>query len=200
MPAMTAPDLNTTRANCLAAGLDPEALPKHVAVVMDGNGRWAKNRGMLRIKGHRKGVDAVRSTVTASAALGIEWLTLYAFSTENWQRPQREVDFLMDLLAQFLRDELPTLLDNGVRLRAIGQPERLPAKVQDLLNATIDATADGTGTILSLALSYGGRDEILEATRAIAQAVAAGDLQLCEIDHHTIQRFLCAALRQMSMW
>jgi undecaprenyl diphosphate synthase len=167
-------------------------MPSHVAVVMDGNGRWAKKRGLLRVKGHRKGVDAVRSTVTASAALGIEWLTLYAFSTENWQRPQREVDYLMELLGQFLREELQTLLDNDVRLQVIGQPERLQAAVRELLEQTIDQTKHCQGTILSLALSYGGRDELLEATRRIAQAVADGSLPVCEIDHQTIQNHLYA--------
>ncbi len=189
---MAAPDPALIQANCRAAGLEPSAMPRHVAVIMDGNGRWAKGRGMLRVKGHRKGVDAVRSTVTASAALGIEWLTLYAFSTENWQRPQREVDFLMDLLGEFLRNELPTLLKNGVQLRVVGQPERLPPKISDILQETIERTAPGAGTILSLALSYGGRDEIVDATRQIAQAIAKGELQPCEITHQTIQQFLYA--------
>ncbi|TVR14826.1 MAG: di-trans,poly-cis-decaprenylcistransferase [Planctomycetota bacterium] len=151
-------------------------MPRHVAVIMDGNGRWARQRTLRRVMGHRRGVEAVRATVTSAAAVGIEYVTLYAFSTENWKRPQHEITVLMELLERFLHDELPTLLDNGIRLRAIGQVERLPASVRKSLQDTIAATAHGSGMELSLALSYGGRDELVAAMRSIAQSVANGSL------------------------
>lgn len=190
---MSAPTCDVIAHAQHAAGLRPEALPRHVAIIMDGNGRWATSRGLLRINGHRKGVDAVRSAVTECASLGIEWLTLYAFSTENWLRPQREVDLLMELLSRFLIDERPTLLDNGIRLAAVGQLWRLPQGIQDTLAETIALTADGEGMVLTLALSYGGRDEMVHAVRAIAAAVAAGNLDPASIDEHSIQEHLYTA-------
>lgn len=174
------------------AGLADCPLPRHVAVIMDGNGRWARQRTLRRVMGHRRGVDAVRSTVTTCAALGIEYLTLYAFSTENWKRPQHEVRVLMELLEDFLRGELSTLLDNGVRLRAIGQVERLPISAQQCLQETIAATAHCSGMELTLALSYGGRGELVAAVRQLAQAVAQGKLAPEAINEDTIQQALYA--------
>ncbi|TVR46345.1 MAG: isoprenyl transferase [Planctomycetota bacterium] len=175
------------------AGLNPQLLPRHVAVIMDGNGRWARARSLLRINGHRRGVEAVRQTVTECATLGIEWLTLYAFSTENWQRPKREVNLLMDLLAEFLVEERPTLLDNGIRLQAIGQIWRLPPHVRSLLEETIACCRGGSGMTLTLALSYGGRDEICAAMRAIAEQVRRGELSPESIDEKLVQEHLYTA-------
>jgi undecaprenyl diphosphate synthase len=173
-------------AACREAGLDPGKMPKHVAIIMDGNGRWAKKRGWLRTRGHQQGVTAVRTATTESVRLGIDRLTLYAFSSENWQRPKREIDTLMGLLERFLIDELPTLLDNGVRLRAIGHLDRLPPAVSDRLAATIEKTKAGPNTILTLALSYGGRDELVDAARALARLVQAGELDPADIDEERL--------------
>jgi len=136
---------------------------------MDGNGRWAKKRGLPRFFGHRKGVDSVRKIVRASAEFGIKYLTLYVFSSENWERPQSEINKLMKLLEQLLIKEEPELNKNNVRVRAIGQIERLPQKVQDSLNYMINKTKDNTGLVLVLALSYGGRNEIINAIKKIAR-------------------------------
>lgn len=189
---MSAPDANAIVTAQRVAGIDPASLPRHVAVIMDGNGRWAQARRLLRVRGHRKGVDAVRATVTECAALGIPWLTLYAFSMENWRRPQKEVDVLMDLLCRFLVDEMPTLLDNGIRLRAIGEIDRLPTKVQEQLQESIARTATGCGMELSLALSYGGRQELVMAMQRLARDVQAGILSAAEIDMQQIQERLYA--------
>ncbi len=167
---------------CRAAGIDPERLPRHVAIVMDGNGRWAQGQGWERTRGHRRGADAVRTVTTTCVGLGIERLTLYAFSSENWTRPRIEVEFLMALLADFLRGELATLQDNRVRLEAIGRLERLPATVRAVLDATRAATAGNAAMVLCLALSYGGRDEIVDACRSLAVDVAAGRLTADAID------------------
>lgn len=165
-----------------AAGLDPARLPRHVAVIMDGNGRWAAAHGWERTRGHEQGAEIVRDVTTESVRLGISRLTLYAFSSENWSRPPAEVAVLMGLLQRFLVNELPTLQDNGVRLTAIGRLELLPIEVRRTLDATIAATAANPNTILSLALSYGGRDELVDAARAIATEVAAGCLKPADID------------------
>jgi undecaprenyl diphosphate synthase len=153
-----------------------ERLPKHVAVIMDGNGRWAKKRGEHRIIGHQHGVEAVRQTVEGAAELGIDYLTLYAFSTENWNRPQDEVLGLMSLLVDAIENETPTLMKNNVRLQAIGNLESLPAEVLEKLQGTIQNTSVNTGLTLVLALSYSARWEIVEATKKIAQKVKAGEL------------------------
>jgi len=147
----------------------PVNIPVHVAIIMDGNGRWAKKRGLPRFFGHRKGVDSVRKIVRASAEFGIKYLTLYVFSSENWERPQSEINKLMKLLEQLLIKEEPELNKNNVRVRAIGQIERLPQKVQDSLNYMINKTKDNTGLVLVLALSYGGRNEIIDAIKKIAR-------------------------------
>ena len=177
---------------CRAAGLDPRRLPRHVAIVMDGNGRWAKGKGWERTQGHKRGSESVRTVTTACARLGIERLTLYAFSSENWARPRIEVDFLMRLLAEYLRAEVPTLQENRIRLEAIGQLHHLPAHARTALDDAIAATAANTNMVLSLALSYGGRDEIADACRAIAEQVAAGRLAPGQIDAATVAAHLYA--------
>ncbi|MGE0393485.1 MAG: polyprenyl diphosphate synthase, partial [Vicinamibacterales bacterium] len=155
----------------LARQVRPDHLPAHVAIIMDGNGRWAAERRLPRVEGHRNGVAAVRETVESAAALGLQVLTLYAFSVENWKRPAAEVGALMMLLKRYLRSELRTLLTNGIRFRVIGRPEGLPADVQDELTTAVDRTADNRGMIFNLALNYGGRTEIVDAAR---RAIAAG--------------------------
>jgi undecaprenyl diphosphate synthase len=185
-------DAAAAAAACRGAGIDPDRLPRHVAIIMDGNGRWAKSFGWDRTRGHEKGAEAVRTITTASVKLGVRRLTLYAFSAENWQRPQREVDYLMRLLDNFLKAELPTLQENGVRLTAIGQLSRLPEAVRATLDGAIAATAGNANMILSLALSYGGRDEIVDACRAIAAGVEAGRIAPEAIDAAAVQAHLYA--------
>lgn len=170
----------------LPAGLDPARVPAHVAVIMDGNGRWAKGRGWERINGHKRGAEAVRTVTTCSARWGVKRLTLYAFSTENWQRPALEVEGLMRLLADYLDGELPTLMEHDVRLTVIGQPERLPERVQERLRRVMAATAGNRRMTLALALSYGGREEIAAACRKLAEQIAAGSLSPTEITPETI--------------
>lgn len=153
----------------LARLLDPERLPTHIAVIMDGNGRWASRRHLPRVAGHRAGVDAVRATVETCARLGIETLTLYAFSVENWKRPRHEVETLWGLLRHYLKEELPELLKNGVRFRAIGRIDGLSPTVQRDLAETEAATADNAGLCLNLAINYGGRTEIVDAVNAVLE-------------------------------
>ena len=161
----------------IARRLDFDRLPKHVAIIMDGNGRWAAERHLPRVEGHRAGIDAVRDTVETSARLGLPVLTLYAFSVENWKRPVPEVTALMGLLRQYLRLELKSLLKNGIRFRVIGQLDRLGREVREELEAAVERTASNTGMVFNIALSYGGRAEIVDAARqAIAQGIAAEDL------------------------
>ncbi len=170
-----------------------EKIPRHLAIIMDGNGRWARRRGMPRIMGHRQGVKAVRETVTACREIGIEVLTLYAFSKENWNRPKDEVSALMDLLYDYLERELNEMLKNGIRLMAIGEIERLPKKVQEKLSAVIKATSSNDNMVLNLALSYGGRAEIALAARKIAQKCLEGEIKPEEIDEQLIANNLYTA-------
>jgi len=156
--------------------LEPLNLPAHVAIIMDGNGRWAKKRLMNRITGHEKGSETVREIVKASREIGIKVLTLYAFSTENWQRPKTEVSALMTLLERFLIKERNEMLDNNIRLNAIGQIERLPKKVFTALQDSMNLTEKNDKMILNLALSYGGREEIVRMTREISQMVKSGSI------------------------
>jgi undecaprenyl diphosphate synthase len=165
-------------------------LPTHVAIIMDGNGRWAKKRGLPRVQGHRKGADSVREVVRAAGEIGIKYLTLYAFSVENWNRPKSEVDTLMKYLLRFLKKEISELNKNNVRLQAIGQIYRLPENVQEQLKKTITATAKNNGLTLTLALSYGGRTEIIEAVRHIGKEIADGKLDPEEINEQVISRHL----------
>jgi undecaprenyl diphosphate synthase len=157
-------------------------LPRHVAIIMDGNGRWAQKRLLNRVKGHEKGVETVRNIVRTCRELNIAVLTLYAFSTENWQRPKAEIKALMVLLKSFLKKELPELRDRNIRLGVIGQPQRLPQDVQKTLQDVMAATADNDKMLLNLALSYGGRTEITEMVQDIARQVARGTLSADEID------------------
>jgi undecaprenyl diphosphate synthase len=161
----------------LVRSLDFSRLPRHVAIIMDGNGRWAATRHLPRVEGHRAGIEAVRATVETSARLGISVLTLYAFSVENWKRPDTEIRALMGLLKQYLRLELKTLLRNNIRFRVIGQPDRLGPDVRDELSMAEVRTADNSGMLFNIALSYGGRAEIVDAARrAIRQGIAADTL------------------------
>lgn len=147
----------------MRARLESSGLPRHIAIIMDGNGRWALRRGMPRIAGHKKGVDAVRGVTEQCQKLGIQVLTLYAFSDENWGRPRKEVDFLMNMLESFLRAEIDTMKTNGIRFRTIGRTEKLPASVRKWIETASSETAGNTNMVLNLALSYGGRGEILDA-------------------------------------
>lgn len=161
----------------LLGQLDPARMPAHVAVIMDGNGRWAKQRGWLdRIRGHEAGIDSVREITTSSAQLHLKALTLYAFSKENWRRPSPEVGALMRLLTRFLVAERDELMQNNIRLQSIGVPEDLPADSRRTLDESKRLTAGNTGLVLNLALSYGGRDEIVRAARKLAQAAREGSL------------------------
>ena len=153
---------------------DAAALPGHVAIIMDGNGRWARQRGLPRVEGHRMGIRSVRAVVECARELGIPYLTLYAFSVENWGRPPAEVTTLMGLLREFLLKELPELIRQRIRLNVIGEPEKLPAVVREVLERTLSATAGHTEMTLTLALSYAGRNEILRAARKLAEDAARG--------------------------
>jgi undecaprenyl diphosphate synthase len=170
--------------------IEKERLPQHVAVIMDGNGRWAKRRGFLRTLGHEKGVDAVRNTVEAAAELGIGYLTLYAFSTENWNRPKFEIDALMKILVTSLRKEMKTLMKNNIRLNAIGDLTTLPAKSRRELAKSIEETSGNNGLLLTLALSYSSRWEIVESMRAIARKIESGEITSSGIDINTINAHL----------
>ncbi len=165
-------------------------LPTHVAIIMDGNGRWARQRNLPRIEGHRHGAESVRATVRAAGQLGIKYLTLYAFSVENWSRPQEEVDTLMKYLARYLKSEIAELNRYNVRLDVIGQIYRLPEFVQEQLNKTMAAVAKNNGLTLVLALSYGGRTEIVEAARSIATKVKQGKLDMAEITEQVFAQHL----------
>ena len=165
-------------------------LPSHVAIIMDGNGRWAKQRHLPRVEGHREGAESVRAVVRAAGEAGIKYLTVYAFSVENWGRPKDEVDTLMKYLARYLKNEIPELNRNSVRLEAIGQIYRLPEFVQQQLEKTKAALARNNGLTLILALSYGSRTEIVEAVRDIATKVQKGKLDPAEITEQTISQHL----------
>ena len=165
-------------------------LPTHVAIIMDGNGRWAKARHLPRVEGHRNGVESVRAIVRAAGEVGTKYLTLYAFSVENWNRPKDEVDTLMKYLARFLKNEIGELNKNNVRLEAIGQIYRLPEFVQTQLKKTKAALAKNNGLTLILALSYGGRTEIVEGVRSIAEKIKDGKLDPAEINEQLISQHL----------
>ena len=165
--------------------------PRHIAIIMDGNGRWARERGLPRIKGHEQGAESVRAVTEACVELGVEFLTVYAFSTENWKRPAEEVAALFVLLEHFIVQELPTLMKNNVRLAAIGRLHELPASCQRALADAIAQTSANTATTLILALNYSGRTEITDAVRALCAEAAAGALG--EIDQDTISARLYTA-------
>ncbi|MEQ1861688.1 MAG: isoprenyl transferase [Chthoniobacteraceae bacterium] len=164
--------------------------PRHIAVIMDGNGRWAKERGLARIAGHEKGADSLRAVVEGCAELGVEFLTVYAFSTENWSRPKDEVNALMKLLELFIEKETAELIEKGIRLQAIGRLTDLPASCQQALHKAIEATVDGKRLTLVLALSYSGRTEITDAVKSIVREVQAGHIDSAMIDPELISRHL----------
>ena len=175
--------------DALVRSLDFERLPRHVAIIMDGNGRWAAGRHLPRVEGHRAGIDAVRDTVETSARLGLGVLTLYAFSVENWKRPDTEISALMGLLRQYLRLELRTLLRNNIRFRVIGQPDRLGPEIHDELRAAEQRTSGNSGMLFNIALSYGGRAEIVDAARRAIRAGVDPDA----LDEETFASFLYTA-------
>jgi len=160
----------------------PRALPRHLAIIMDGNGRWAKRRGLPRIEGHRRGADSVREVTRASRELGLEALTLYAFSSQNWDRPIEEVRMLMALLRDYLHDEREEILGNNIRLISIGDSQRLPDFVKEPLAELKAASAKNTGMTLCLALSYGGREAIVDATRRLIEQVQSGAIRLQDVN------------------
>jgi undecaprenyl diphosphate synthase len=172
--------------------LDPARLPKHIAIIMDGNGRWAKRRHMPRVAGHRAGVTAVRSTVETAARIHIPALTLYAFSEENWKkRPKSEVGFLMGLLSRYLKAEVPTLNENNVRLEYIGRDQQLPEDVQERMAWAREATAHNSGMVLTLALNYSARSELVDAFRSMVSAAAQnGGIEHLHIDEDMVSRHL----------
>lgn len=171
----------------------PGALPRHIAIIMDGNGRWAQARGLPRIAGHRRGAEAVRRTLTAASELGVPYLTLFGFSSENWKRPLTEVDDLMGLLRHYLRGEIAELHRNRVRLRVIGERGRLAPDIVTLIENAEQLTRENTGVNLTIALSYGGRAEIIAAVRVLAEKAAAGKLALEAIDEAVFARHLFTA-------
>lgn len=173
--------------------IDPDRLPAHIAVIMDGNGRWAQARNLPRVSGHRAGIESVRAVVEGSAELGIKALTLFAFSTENWKRPKDEIDALMQLLMDYVDRELNTLLENNIRFIPIGRLYQLPPEVQTKLDEARRATSRCNGLRFFIALSYSGRADITDAVRRIAQDVATGRLQPDEISESTIDAYLYTA-------
>ena len=170
--------------------IDLQRVPKHVAIIMDGNGRWAKGKGMSRIFGHKHALTAVRESIETAAEIGVEAITLYAFSTENWSRPKMEVDALMKLLIQSLKKELPTFQKNEVKVNAIGNIESLPEKAQKTLEDVRELTKSNTRITLTLALSYGSREEIVKAIKNISKKVVNKELDLEKIDENTINNHL----------
>ncbi len=170
--------------------LRSDRVPRHVAIIMDGNGRWAESRGLVRNEGHRAGIEAVRAVLRAANDLGVRYLTLYAFSSENWGRPQDEVRELMQLLDRYLVDEMPEVMENRIRIRAIGRLERLPPATRKKVQDAIRDTASNDAMDLVFALSYGGRGEIVDAARKIARAAASGELDPHAIDEKLFASYL----------
>jgi len=183
---MTEKELKSSEQQILRKG----GLPRHIAIIMDGNGRWARRRGLPRVAGHRAGLKAVRDTVKGCASLGVEYLTLYTFSVENWKRPAREVNALMKFLRETLKNETRELADNNVRLKVIGRTQDLPESVTDEIARAEGTLKDNTGLTLVLALSYAGRVEILDATRKIAGQVRRGKLREKDIDDDLFRSYL----------
>lgn len=173
--------------------LDLQRLPRHIAIIMDGNGRWAKEKGQDRLYGHHEGVESVRNIVEATAELGIEYLTLYAFSTENWDRPVYEVNGIMELLVNTIRKEVNTLTKNNIRLHVIGDMDMLPAQAQREMSEAIGITAGNTGLNLVMALSYSARWEIVNAAKKIAEDAKSGKLNPADITQDIWQQYLCTA-------
>ncbi len=176
-----------------AAGLDPDRLPRHVAVIMDGNGRWAQQRGKPRIEGHRRGVQSVRGTIEECCRLGIGQLTLYCLSVENWKRPQAELDFLMALLHQYLLAERAEIMEQNIRFTTIGRRSELPPNVLAEIDENVRVSKDNSGMVLCLAINYGGRTEIVDAVRSLARQARAGQLDPDAIDEALVSAALYTA-------
>jgi undecaprenyl diphosphate synthase len=183
-------DLSTLHEDALRQRILTRPIPRHVAVIMDGNGRWATSRGLPRAAGHGEGVKSLRSVVRAAGELGVQFLTIYAFSSENWQRPPHEVSTLMTLLERSIERELPELMERNVRFRAIGRPDGVPPRVAAGIRRLMDTTAGNTGLTLLMAFNYGGRDELVDAVRALARQVQSGALRPEEIDEVRVSRAL----------
>ncbi|HEY5575790.1 MAG TPA: isoprenyl transferase [Clostridiaceae bacterium] len=173
--------------------LDYQKMPKHIAIIMDGNGRWAKERNLPRTMGHKAGVETIRPIVKECSRLGVEYLTLYAFSTENWKRPQDEVDAIMNLLVQYLVKEFEELNKNNVVINSIGETMKLPEQCREELNKAYEKTKNNTGLTLNLALNYGGRYDLLQAFKGIMKEVHEGKINESEIDEQTISDHLFTA-------
>jgi undecaprenyl diphosphate synthase len=173
--------------------IQQDRIPRHVAIIMDGNGRWAKRQGLARMFGHRQGVETVHTITEAAAELGIEYLTLYAFSTENWNRPKEEVDALMSLLVDTIAKETPTLMKNNIRLSTIGDLSRLPNNAQQKFRACMQETSANTGLNLVLALSYSARWEIIRAAQEIASAIQKGDLLVEDVNEEVVSAHMTTA-------
>ena len=171
-------------------GIDPEKLPRHIAIIMDGNGRWANERGKPRIFGHRAGLESVRKVVRTCSEIGIGYLTLYTFSVENWMRPKEEVDALMQMLVELLRDEVKDLNERNVKILFIGRTQDLPAYVQKELKKAIQTTCQNTGLRLVVALSYGGRSEMVDAARRFAKEVLKGSFKPDQLTEESFRDFL----------
>lgn len=170
--------------------IDMTRVPKHVAIIMDGNGRWAKQRKLPRSMGHKAGVETIRRVLTEAHKLGIEFITLYAFSTENWKRPKDEVEALMKLLVQYLSEEIEELHKNGVVLRLLGDIEILPESVKETINKSIELTKNNTGIVLNVAFNYGGRDEIIKAVKDIVNDVKNGEVEINNINEDVFSNYL----------
>ncbi|MGZ3457749.1 MAG: polyprenyl diphosphate synthase, partial [Archangium sp.] len=165
-------------------------LPRHVGIIMDGNGRWAEMRGQPRVEGHREGSTSVREVTRCARRVGLEALTLYAFSSQNWARPAEEVAALMDLLREYLESERAEILENGIRLNAIGEVDKLPRFVKEPLDRLREDSAHNTGMVLTLALSYGGREELVQAARRVAEAASKGELTPAQLDAKGFESYL----------
>jgi len=185
--------LNELQLAHLRAEVAGRPLPRHVGIIMDGNGRWAEQRGLPRLEGHRRGSDSVREVTRAARKLGLPALTLYAFSAQNWRRPPDEVSGLMDLLRDYLHRERPEIMDNGIRLHAIGELDRLPPRVREPLEELRRDSHQNSDMVLTLALSYGGREEIVAMARRVAEDARSGDLRPEEVDAESVEDRLWTA-------
>ena len=174
----------------IESSLISERIPRHIAIIMDGNGRWAQSRGISRNEGHKKGLDALRSVVRSANDLGVRWLTLYAFSLENWNRPKLEVASLMGLLERYLELEIDEVMEKGIQLRSIGRPDRLPARIRKKVDDAIERTRDNSNMTLVFALSYGGRSEIVDATRKLLRDAELGKVDPESVDEKTFAAYL----------
>ncbi|MBD7910444.1 isoprenyl transferase [Clostridium cibarium] len=173
--------------------IDMNRIPEHIAIIMDGNGRWAKAKNLPRAMGHKAGVETIRRVIKEGDKLGVKYMTFYAFSTENWKRPKEEVSALMKLLVQYLRQEIGELDANGVLINVLGDLSRLPRECIDEIKRAKERTKNNTGIVMNFALNYGGRDEIIRATKEVAAAVEKGEIAIDDIDGRTIEKYLYTA-------